>query len=101
MSKVVGIRLRKNGKVYDFDSGHFVLKYGDSVVVNTEQGQALGVVCVEPRAIEDKDKNRVLKKVYRVANNKDVEKNSKSRDLEKDVYTFCYERRKATPKVFN
>lgn len=92
MSKVVGIRLRKNGKVYDFDSGHFVLKYGDSVVVNTEQGQALGVVCVEPRVIEDSDQSRVLKKVYRVANNKDVEKNSKSRDLEQEVYTYCYER---------
>jgi cell fate regulator YaaT (PSP1 superfamily) len=92
MSKVVGIRLRKNGKVYDFDSGHFVLKQGDSVVVNTEQGQALGVVCVEPRMIEDKDQSRVLKKVYRVANKKDVEKNLKGRDLEKDVYAFCYER---------
>ena len=92
MSKVVGIRLRKNGKVYDFDSGHFVLKNGDSVVVNTEQGQALGVVCVEPRVIEEADQKRVLKKVHRVANRKDVEKNSNSRNLEKEVYSFCYER---------
>lgn len=92
MSKVVGVRLRKNGKVYDFDSGHFVLKIGDKVVVNTEQGQALGVVAVEPRLLEESEKGRVLKEVYRVANENDVEKNQKGRGLEKDVYAFCYER---------
>lgn len=91
MSKVVGIRLRKNGKVYDFDSGHFVLKVGDKVVVNTEQGQALGVVSSDPRLLEEDEKDRVLKEVYRVANKNDVEKNQKGQGLEKEVYTFCYE----------
>lgn len=92
MSKIVGIQLRKNGKIYDFDSGHFVLKKGDSVVVNTEQGRALGVVCVEPRPHDERHSNRPLKKVYRMAIEKDLDRLEKKRELEKHVYAFCHER---------
>ncbi|MDB9823423.1 stage 0 sporulation family protein [Deltaproteobacteria bacterium] len=91
MRKIVGVRLRKNGKIYDFCSGHFVLKKGDKVVVNTEQGKALGVVCVNPKNPEDKVPERPLKKVYRMANEKDIRKYEKNCLLEKDVYAFCYE----------
>jgi hypothetical protein len=44
MKKVVGIRFKPAGKVYDFDSGAFVLNRGDHVVVETEQGLGLGMV---------------------------------------------------------
>jgi cell fate regulator YaaT (PSP1 superfamily) len=91
MSKVVGIRLRENGKIYDFSSGHFVLKKGDRVVVNTEQGEALGVVCVEPKSLEDRVPERPLKKVHRMANEKDIERYEKNCLLEKEIYAFCYE----------
>jgi cell fate regulator YaaT (PSP1 superfamily) len=91
MNKVVGIRLRKNGKVYNFNSGHFVLKKGDRVVVNTEQGKALGLVCVEPRSPDDRAPERPLKKVHRMANEKDIEKYEKNCELEKEIYSFCYE----------
>jgi cell fate regulator YaaT (PSP1 superfamily) len=91
MNKIVGIRLRKNGKIYNFNSGHFVLKKGDRVVVNTEQGKALGVVCVEPRNPDEKTLERPLKKVHRMANEKDIEKHDKNCDLEKEIYSFCYE----------
>lgn len=90
MSKIVGIRLRENGKIYDFESGHFVLKKGDKVVVTTEQGKAFGVVCFEPRVPDEKDSQRELKKVYRIANVKDIEKHNKNRELEKEIYSFCY-----------
>jgi len=94
MNKIVGIQLRKNGKVYDFNSGHFVLKKGDKVVVNTEQGKALGVVCFEPRTPDDKVPERPLKKVHRIANEKDIEKYEKNCELEKEIYSFCYEKMK-------
>jgi len=90
MRKIVGIQLSQNGKVYHFDSGHFVLKKGDMVVVNTEQGQALGVVSFEPKSPDDNLPGRPLKKVYRMANKKDMERFEKKCELEKEVYTFCY-----------
>ena len=90
MSKIVGVRLRKSGKVYDFESGHFVLKKGDKVVVNTEQGKALGVVFVEPKTQDETSADRPLKKVHRLANEKDMEKFENNRQLENEVYGYCY-----------
>lgn len=92
MSKIVGIRLRVNGKIYNFESGHFVLKKGDMVVVNTEQGKALGVVALEPKQPDENDSGRELKMVHRVATEKDIQKNEKSKDIEKEVYSFCYKK---------
>jgi len=48
MKKVVGIRFKPAGKVYDFDSGAFVLNRGNHVVVETEQGLGLGMVVTPP-----------------------------------------------------
>jgi cell fate regulator YaaT (PSP1 superfamily) len=90
MSKIVGIRLRKNGKIYDFNTGHFVIKKGDRVVVNTEQGKAIGVVCVEPKSPDEKAPDRPLKKVYRMANRKDIQRYEKNCELEEEIYSFCY-----------
>ena len=92
MSKIVGIRLRQNGKIYNFDSGHFVLKKGERVVVNTEQGKAMGVVVVEPRQQDEGESERALKKVYRVATDKDIKVSVKNRDMEKEVFSFCYQK---------
>jgi cell fate regulator YaaT (PSP1 superfamily) len=92
MRKIVGIRLRPNGKIYDFDSGHFVLKKGDRVIVNTEQGNALGVVAVEPRQQEEGEPPRELKSVQRVASDEDIKIDEKNREMEKEVYSFCYQK---------
>ena len=42
MNKIVGVQFKSHGKVYDFDSGHFVLKKGDKVMVITDEGPAIG-----------------------------------------------------------
>ena len=48
MKKVVGIRFKPAGKIYDFDSGAFVLNLGDHVIVETEQGLTFGTVAIPP-----------------------------------------------------
>ncbi len=90
MNKIVGVRLKTNGKIYEFDSGHFVLKKGDGVVVETEQGIAFGRVCVEPRIPDEKESEKELKQVHRIATDKDVERDSKNHELEKKIHDFCY-----------
>ena len=94
MSKIVGVKLGKSGKIYDFDSGHFVLKPGDRVIVNTEQGRALGVICDKLRAPEEQpgQPERELKQVYRIADRKDIEKHEKNCQLENEIYSYCYDR---------
>jgi cell fate regulator YaaT (PSP1 superfamily) len=95
MNKVVGVQFGKYGKVQDYDSGHFVLKKGDMVMVETELGLAMGVVCTEPKTRCDHLPQRNLKKVFRLANDKDFGSFEKKCQLEREVYGYCYERIKA------
>jgi cell fate regulator YaaT (PSP1 superfamily) len=92
MNKIVGIKFTEYGKIHEYDSGHFVLKKGYKVLVETEQGLALGVVCTDPRARGQDLPSRPLRKVFRLATPKDVEKFQKKCQLEKEAYAFCYER---------
>jgi cell fate regulator YaaT (PSP1 superfamily) len=92
MNKIVGIKLREYGKIYNYDSGHFVLKKGDKVVVNTEQGQALGIVCNEPKRPDENLPEKQLRKVFRLATMKDVVRFEKKCELENEVYNFCSNR---------
>ena len=92
MNKIVRIRFAESGKVYEYDSGHFVLEKGYKVLVETEQGLALGVVCSDPRSRGEDLPERPLQKVYRLANPKDIEKFERKCEVEKEIYSFCYEK---------
>lgn len=92
MNKIVGIQLRNHGKIYDFNSGHFVLKKGDKVLVITAEGPAIGCVCTEPQNRPDNVQKRSLKKIYRLATKEEIEKYEKSCSLEDEVYNYCYKK---------
>lgn len=89
MVKVVGIRFKPAGKVYDFDAGAFVLAPGDPVIVETEQGLGFGFVAVAPKLRDEKTFDRALKKVYRLAGEADFHQREKNRELEKKAHAFC------------
>jgi cell fate regulator YaaT (PSP1 superfamily) len=89
--KKVGIRFKSAGKVYDFDSGAFVLNIGDHVIVETEQGMSFGSVVVPPEPYDDSTLEKPFKKVYRLATAKDFEEIEKNKEREKIAYTFCQE----------
>jgi cell fate regulator YaaT (PSP1 superfamily) len=91
MNKIVGIRFKPAGKVYDFDCGAFVLKVGDQVIVETEQGLGFGTVAAKPRNIENYDPPKPLKKVYRMANEKDFIQIDRNRNTEKFAHEYCLE----------
>lgn len=86
--KVVGIRFKPAGKVYDFDCGAFVLNVGNNVIVETEQGISLGTVAVAP-VYSDLPREKPLKKVIRLANEKDYNQKAKNAETEQNAYAFC------------
>ncbi len=92
MKKKVGIKFKPSGKVYDFDCGAFVLKAGDQVIVETEQGLGLGLVAVAPIVYEDNAPDRPLKKVYRLANENDLMQQTKNLADEKTAHSYCLKR---------
>jgi len=89
MHKIVGIRFKPAGKLYDFDCGAFVLKQGDHVIVETEKGLGFGVVIVPPRVLEGGDGDKHLKKVYRLASEDDFQQIEKNAETERYAHTFC------------
>jgi len=91
MNKVVGIRFKPAGKIYEFDCGAFVLSVGDNVIVETEKGLGFGVVALPPVAIDQRTSKKPLKKVYRLAGAEDFNRVEQNLALEKRAYAFCLE----------
>jgi cell fate regulator YaaT (PSP1 superfamily) len=89
MPKLVGVRFKPAGKVYDFDGGAFVLSPGDRVIVETEQGMSVGTVATPPKMLDEPPSGPPLKKVYRLATAKDLEQLEKKAADEKAAQAFC------------
>jgi cell fate regulator YaaT (PSP1 superfamily) len=89
MKKIIGVRFKPAGKVYDFDCGAFVLNQGDGVIVQTEQGLSYGTVATAPVMVEEEKAGRNLKKVYRLASEKDLQKLERIAEDEKRAHQFC------------
>lgn len=89
MTKVAGIRFKPAGKIYDFDSGLFVLNVGDRVIVETEQGLGFGVITIPPAPLDPSDKQKKLKKIFRIATEADHKKREENQVLEKKAFDFC------------
>lgn len=91
MGKTVGIRFKPGGKIYDFDSGAFVLQTGDPVIVETEKGLGFGhVACLsEEENAPAQNKDKQLKKVFRKAIQKDFDQQEKNKELENQAYAYC------------
>jgi cell fate regulator YaaT (PSP1 superfamily) len=89
MKKIVGIRFKPTGKVYDFDCGAFVLKQGDHVIVETELGLGFGTVVVPPSLSEQGPSDKPLKKVFRLATEKDFNQREKNLTDEATAHAFC------------
>jgi len=89
MKKIVGIRFKPAGKVYDFEAGAFVLNLGDRVIVETSQGLGFGVVAKAPVSVERGTRDKPLKKVFRLATEKDVRQKNANAENEARAYRFC------------
>ena len=82
MTKVIGIRFRKAGKVYYFSPGENEIKTGDHVIVETARGVEYGRVMTGPRQVPDEYVVSPLKPVIRMATPDDeaIEANNKKKE---------------------
>ena len=92
MKTIVGVRFRKPGKVYFFDPGYIQLNLKDKVVVETSMGEDLGEVVINKREIPDDKFTTELKKVVRLATNKDLKKLEENKAKEKKALQTCKEK---------
>ncbi|MFO7839343.1 MAG: regulatory iron-sulfur-containing complex subunit RicT [Desulfosalsimonadaceae bacterium] len=89
MEKIIGIRFKSAGKIYDFKCGAYVLNTGDAVIVETENGLCYGTVAVPPMEKEKKPESDPLKRVYRPATENDLQQVEQNKELEERAFAFC------------
>lgn len=92
MKNIIGVKFRKVGKIYFFDPGKLHISKNDKVVVETSQGQELGEVVVSQRTVREETLNAPLKKVVRIANNKDIQHDKQNREKEKEAFKIAEEK---------
>jgi cell fate regulator YaaT (PSP1 superfamily) len=92
LKNIVGVKFKKEGKIYSFHAVDLPLKPDDFVVVSTENGPAVGTVVTEVRAVPDEQLAANLKNVIRSATDDDLRACEKNRTLEREAIQFCARR---------
>lgn len=92
MYNVVGVRFKKAGKIYYFDPAGIEIKNNDYVIVETVRGIEFGKVVIANKQVDEEDIVLPLKKVLRIADEKDrlqVEENKQDARI---AYNVCTEK---------
>ncbi len=89
MKNIIGVRFKKLGKIYFFNPKYLKVRKGDKVIVETAQGEEYGEVAIPNRYVEDEKIIEPLKKVVRLANNRDNKRYDECRRIEKEAYKIC------------
>ena len=92
MTKVIGVRFRKAGKVYYFSPGEEDIKTGQHVIVETARGVEYGYVVLGTHEVDDKKVVQPLKPVIRMATEADEETERKNKEKEKEAFKICLEK---------
>ena len=89
MKKIIGVRFKRLGKIYFFDPKWLEVKKGENVVVETAQGEEIAEVVVPNRMIEEEKIVAPLKKVLRLASQRDLKHAEECRKKEKEAFEVC------------
>jgi cell fate regulator YaaT (PSP1 superfamily) len=89
LKNIVGVKFKKEGKVYSFHAADLPLKREDLVVVSTENGPAVGTVTTEIQALPEEQLAPNLKNVLRLASDDDLRVCENNRKLEREAKQFC------------
>ena len=89
MANIIGVRFKRVGKVYFFDPDGKEVQKGQYVIVETSMGQEYGEVVIANRQIPEEKVVAPLKKIIRIATEKDRKQNEKNKEKEKEAYEIC------------
>lgn len=89
---IIGIKFKKEGRIYHFDAGDLILHKQDQVIVDTDGGLALGTVVTDVKRCEPSEAPSNLRKIVRMVNAEDLAIKEGNDRLEKEAWRFCHER---------
>ncbi|WP_163539391.1 stage 0 sporulation family protein [Gracilibacillus sp. YIM 98692] len=89
MIEVIGVRFKKAGKIYYFDPDNLDIEKDEYVIVETVRGIEFGKVVVAKKQVDEEDVVLPLKKVIRVANEKDKLIVVENKEIADEAYQTC------------
>jgi cell fate regulator YaaT (PSP1 superfamily) len=92
LKNIVGVKFKKEGKIYTFHAADLPLKQNDLVVVSTENGPAVGTVTKDVEAVPAEQLAANLKNVIRLASDEDLTTCDNNRKMEQEAMQFCTRR---------
>ncbi len=92
MTKIIGVRFRKTGKIYYFAPEDLPIEKGQHVIVETARGVEYGQVVLGIRDVEDEKITQPLKSVIRIATEEDDAIEAENKEKEKKAFDVCFEK---------
>ena len=92
MTKVVGIRFKKAGKIYYFDPAGFEVVKGDHAIVETARGIEYGEVVMDLKEVPEEELTAPLKPLIRKATEADARKVEENSLKEREAFKICEEK---------
>ena len=92
MKTVIGVKFRKPGKIYFFDPQDKEVKRDDYVIVETSLGEDIGKVVIDNKKINENSMSTPLKRVVRVATDKDLKLYEENKAKEPEAIKICEEK---------
>ena len=86
---VVSVRFREDGKDYSFSPEKLTVKVGDEVIVDTARGEDYGICSAEKHEVPESEIIQPLRKVLRLATDKDRRRHDENVALEKEAFGVC------------
>lgn len=92
MIKVAGVRFKKAGKVYYFDPAGLEVSKGMNVIVETARGLEFGTLSEDIKEVDEEEIVSPLKKIIRIANEKDVIQHQENLKRKERDLALCQEK---------
>ncbi|HPK53581.1 MAG TPA: regulatory iron-sulfur-containing complex subunit RicT [Smithellaceae bacterium] len=92
LTNIIGVKFKKEGRIYNFNTDDLILHKNDQVIVHTENGLALGIVVADVKRCEAAKLPPNLKKVVRKVNAEDLRSKAENEKLEEEAKKFCLEK---------
>lgn len=89
MVNIIGVRFKKPGKIYFFDPDGKIVRKGQHVIVETAMGKEYGEVMIANRQLPEEKIVAPLKKIIRIATEKDRRQNEQNKKDEKEAFKIC------------
>ncbi len=90
LTNIIGVKFKKEGRIYNFDAADLIVHKDDQVLVNTDNGVALGIIVTDVRRCEPSQLPPNLKNVLRKVTADDLRVREEIEMLEEEARKYLH-----------